>query len=226
MENLADYELWDRYPKYHKWFNKLYISELLNYKCGPSGTAPTVSDYYVVRPIYNLAGMGLGASVKWIDAGDKSAVPPGYFWCEYFKGFHYSATYKFRHGGINTSKPYWEPLHCWIGYNSSNNLTKFTKWERSSSYIPEVPREFNELSGFIINIEFKGQNPIEVHLRGSGNPDGSLDSNYNEYIPVWASDAIDIDSYIALGYTYLPDEEDMSDVYPYTTERRLGFLVK
>ncbi len=221
-----DTDAWLAYPQHRNWFNKLFVAEKMGYTCGPCGLAPQKSDYYVVRPIYNLAGMGLGASVKWINAGDKSVVPPGYFWCEYFKGFHYSATYEFCHGGIGNSKPYWKPLHCWIGYNTSNNLTKFTKWERSSSYVPEVPREFNELSSLIINIEFKGQNPIEVHLRGSGNPDGSLDSEYNEYIPVWASDTIDIDAYLALGYTYRPDEEDMSDVYPYTDERRLGFLLR
>ncbi len=51
-------------------------------------------------------------------------------------------------------------------------------------------------------------------------------SDYNEYIPVWASDFVDIDSYISKGYSYITDDEDMSDVYPYTSERRLGFLVK
>ena len=52
------------YPHHRKWFNKLYVAELFGYDCGPAGVAPTKDGTYVIRPIYNLSGMGVGAEVK------------------------------------------------------------------------------------------------------------------------------------------------------------------
>ena len=93
-----DFEAWEKYPQHHKWFDKLYLAELMGYKCGPTGTAPDVTDHYVVRPIYNLSGMGVGAKIVKIDAGDFTKVPPGYFWCEFMPGIQYSATYQWLEG--------------------------------------------------------------------------------------------------------------------------------
>lgn len=219
-EDLEDYQLWNKYSHHRLWFNKLYVAEQLGYYCGPCGTAPSISDKYIVRPIYNLAGMGLGASVKHISAKDRSATPPGYFWCQYFSGNHYSVSYSW-------SKDRWTPIHAWIGYNSEDNLTKFTRWIRTQENIPRVPSCFNVLRDVeTINIEFKDSKAIEVHLRASGNPDGSIESKYNEYIPVWQSDDCNlITEYTERGYVFINDTCDLSDVEPYTTEYRIGFLV-
>jgi hypothetical protein len=221
LNDLEDYQLWNEYKQHRLWFNKLYLAEQLGYYCGPCGTAPSISDKYIVRPIYNLAGMGLGASVKHITAKDRSATPPGYFWCEYFSGDHYSVSYTWAQNS-------WAPLHAWIGYNSEDNLTKFTRWIRTEQNIPEVPKLLNCLSDVgAINIEFKDNKIIEVHLRASGNPDGSSHTTYNEYIPVWSSDNEDmISDHISQNYTFIDDSCDMSDVLPYSTERRIGFLVR
>jgi hypothetical protein len=221
MEELEDYELWYKYPQHRLWFNKLYLSEQLNYYCGPCGTAPRRLDKYIVRPIYNLAGMGLGATVQHISAKDRSATPPGYFWCQYFSGNHYSVSYSW-------TNEMWKPIHAWVGHNSEDNLTKFTRWTRTVENIPTVPQCFNVLSDVgTINLEFKDSKPIEVHLRASGNPDGSCHSNYSEYIPVWRSDDCSLIShYQDLGYKFVNNNCDMSDVTPYTTEHRIGFLVR
>jgi hypothetical protein len=215
---LEEYELWEQFPQHRRWFNKLYVADILGYACGPSGTAPKHSGKYVIRPCYNLAGMGLGATVQHINAGNRSATPPGYFWCEYFNGDQYSATYKW-------VKNSWQCVSCWIGYNSEDNLTKFNRWIKTE-YIPPVPQCFNALSDVGgINIEFKGFKVIETHLRTSGNPDGSTDTRYSEFIPLWLEDYDDILAQYP-DYEFIPDSCDMSDVTPFSSHHRIGFLVK
>ena len=215
---IDDDELYNIYPQHRKWFSKLYIAEAMRYKCGPAGIAPKEDNTYVIRPIMNISGMGAGAEVKEIKAGDCTKVPPGYFWCEYIGGKHYSASYKF----IHATKPYWEPLSCWEGINFPINLTKFVEWKRSD-YIPEVPKIFNELCDVpIINVEFKGNSPIEVHLRDTPNP------QYDHLIPTWASDPDHMisakhDHMIANGYTWI---EAYSDGNGFLKDKRTGFWCK
>jgi len=210
----TDVEAWKKYPQHHKWFNKLYLAEQMKYKCGPSGIAPDEDGAYVVRPIYNISGMGVGARLEHIKAGDTSKVEPGYFWCEYIKGKHYSATYEFVHNVKGT----WKPISCWEGVNFPFNLSKFMEWKRST-YIPEVPRIFNELSGVgIINVEFKANLPIEVHLRQSPDP------QYDHIIPMWKDDSEHKhDHYEAHGYQWI---ESYDDADGFMIPARTGFWVK
>ena len=60
------------------------------------------SGYYCIRSIYNLYGMGLGASKVWLDTDDNSEVMnrqhPGSFYCEWFDGPHYSIDYEWNKG--------------------------------------------------------------------------------------------------------------------------------
>lgn len=209
-----DSDAWVEYPHHRKWFDKLWVANLFKYDCGPCGVAPTKTDTYVIRPIYNLSGMGVGAHVKEIEAGDSTQVPAGYFWCEFIRGKHYSATYEFVHD-IN---PYWKPISCWEGINLPINLTKFSRWERSS-YIPEVPRELNELSDVgRINVEFKGDQVIEVHLRESPDP------NYDYIVPVWSTDSKErIEHFLNHGYKYIESYEDADKQLE---NHRIGFLVR
>ena len=65
-----DCDVYVKYPKHRKWFNKLWLSEMLGYKCGPGGTDIPEDGVYVVRPIYNLGGMGAGAKVVQTAVGD------------------------------------------------------------------------------------------------------------------------------------------------------------
>jgi hypothetical protein len=207
---IHDFEAWEKYPHHHKWFNKLYLAELMGYKCGPTGLAPDVTDHYIVRPIYNLSGMGVGSKVIKIEAGDATKVPPGYFWCEFIAGIQYSATYEFVDGR-------WKSISCWQGTNDINNLSRFVSWIRST-YKPKVSSQFNELHDVgRINIEFIGDKPIEVHLRESPDP------NYDELIPVWADNSVNKEAYLSRGYRYI---ESYDDANGFLEIPRIGFLVK
>lgn len=207
---IHDFEAWEKYPHHHKWFNKLYLAELMGYKCGPTGLAPDVTDHYIVRPIYNLSGMGAGSKVIKIEAGDATKVPPGYFWCEFIAGIQYSATYEFVDGR-------WKSISCWQGTNDINNLSRFVSWIRST-YKPKVPSQFNELHDVgRINIEFIGDKPIEVHLRESPDP------NYDELIPVWADNSVNKEAYLSRGYRYI---ESYDNANGFLEIPRIGFLVK
>lgn len=217
MADLEEYELWDAYPQHRLWFNKLWLAEQLEYKCGPCGYAPRRTGEYVVRPIYNLAGMGLGAYKTRIAAGDRSQVPPGSFWCEYFDEPHYSVTYEHSYAG-------WRMVHSWHGQFDSTNLSRFNAWTQSS-HAPPLSQLFDELSDVgTINVEFRGDKPIEVHLRPSGNPDGSSEpSPYSKYVPIWSDSLEQCHSLVENGYSFLDCPETADDqlkIY------RVGFMVR
>lgn len=210
-KHMDDCEAWKKYPQYRKWFNKLYVSQLLRYHSGPCGVAPDRDGWYIVRPIYNLSGMSIGAEKKYIKAGDTSKVPPGYFWCEWFEGTHYSTTYTFEHD----LKPIWNIQSCW---SAEKDELKFTKWKRSN-HKPEVPNQLKELSGVgLINVEFIGDKVVEVHLRDTPDPD------YDEMIPIWEDDPASlVDSYEKMGYNFINSYEDADK---FLLPARIGFMVK
>lgn len=212
---IEDCDAWSKYPHHHNWFNKLFVAEQLGYSCGPCGFAPNRSDFYIVRPIYNLGGMGVGTSMVFIEENDFTKVPPGYFWCEILLGKQYSATYEF----VHDTKPYWKPISCWEGERSPGSFSRFVKWTRSLHYIPEVPRVFNVLSDVKrINVEFKGNSPFEVHLRDSPDPD------YDTLIPVWEDTPRDVvENYLQDGFVYIEGRDDSNG---FLKPARIGFLVK
>jgi len=218
---MEDTDAYIKYPQHRKWFNKLWVAETFGYKCGPAGIEIPETGTYVIRPIYNLAGMGAGATVKQLPKGDFSSVPPGYFWCEYLTGKHYSANYvwKYDRDMINGKwlQP-WKGSSCWEGTNMPVNLTKFVEWKRSD-YIPEVPDELVTLRDVNeINVEFKGNQVIEVHLRPSSDPD------YDHIIPVWASDFGKKREQMEInGYDFI---ESYDNANSYIDDARIGFLVK
>lgn len=210
-----DEDNYQKYPHHRKWFNKLWIAELFKYDCGPNAVPPSKDGTYVVRPIYNLSGMGVGATVKELKVGDKKTVPPGYFWCEFLKGKHYSANYKWKVDHITGGQ--WVGESCWEGTNMPINLSKFTEWKRSE-YIPEVPAELKELYDVKeINVEFKGNQVIEVHLRTSPDPD------YDHIIPIWKSDEGKVSHYLMHGFNFI---EFFDDADGHLKDPRVGFLVK
>jgi len=100
-----DFQCWQEY-KTQRWvFNKLEVAMKLGYDCGPAGVPITKDGYYIVRPIYNLYGMGIGAKKKYLSLKDDSEdmihhkhIPPGYFWCQWFSGKHHSVDFKKQNG--------------------------------------------------------------------------------------------------------------------------------
>jgi hypothetical protein len=214
---MNDNHAYEKYPNHRNWFNKLWVAERLGYDCGPSGVTPRETKECIVRPIYNLAGMGVGARFQTIKADNYTSVEPGYFWCERFFGRHISASFKFHHGVIGE----WKPISAFEGFiNPYEPLTKFQEWKRLGlDWVPEVPRELNELSDVdIINVEFIGGKVIEVHLRDTPDPD------YDHLIPVWASDLSIKKQYMEEnGYDFI---ESYDNADGHLKDPRIGFLVK
>ena len=211
---MQDHDAWQIYPKHRNWFNKLWVADTLGYFCGPCGFAPSRTIMAVVRPIYNLSGMGVGADVKMLEENDERSVPPGYFWVERFEGPHISATYKF-HSGVTAI---WEPLSVWQGHRSDGApLYKFNKWTRLPlKDAPPIPSELNELFDVkVINVEFIGNKIIDVHLRDTPDPD------YDEIIPVWEGEDFSFDIYSEYEFKRDPDDGD-----GFLPQKRLGFFVK
>lgn len=172
---VADAEAWNAFPHHRAWFNKLHFALRMNYLCGPCGVAPPVTNVYVVRPIYNLDGMGAGARLLQIEAQNDCKVEPGYFWCERFVGPHLSVTYRWDDGWYQTS--------AWQGFLAEGSLTRFTRWVRSTDIVtpPEICNELSDIEW--LNVEYIGEQAIEVHLRASPDPDWG-----NELIPIWADE--------------------------------------
>jgi hypothetical protein len=202
-----DVDAWNKYPQHRKYFNKLWLSEKLGYCCGPGGIPVPSAGYYIVRPIYNLRGMGLNASIQQLSPSDLSSVPPGYFWCEQFKGNQYSIDYTWQNNK-------WEQISAMQGINNQNQLYKFSKWIKTNKEI-DLPLLLNCLSDCeYINVEFIEDKIIEIHLRVSPDP-----TSYQELIPVWQGDTVNIPP----GYIWIESKDDADHLLP---QSRLGFYAK
>lgn len=205
-----DADAWATYPQHRQWFNKLFLAQQMGYYCGPSGTAPDRSGWYIVRPTYNLSGMGVGAKKKWIEANDCSACPPGYFWSEWFDGHVVSVTYKYM-----ANK--WRAINCMIGMRESTNLSRFNAWY-TYHYAPKLPAALEHLTDVEhINVEYIADKAIEVHLRGSHDPVGDV------VVPIW-QDTPDSEllPLFARGYTWISAYDDADGNLSIS---RLGFMV-
>ena len=67
-EVIEDYQVWKAYPQYRWIMDKLGVSLRLGYHAGPAGIPVERTGWYIVRPVYNPYGMGIGASKKWFDS--------------------------------------------------------------------------------------------------------------------------------------------------------------
>jgi len=155
----------------HLWlYDKLILSSKLGYLCGPVGTPVPQPHYYIVRPCVNFIGLGMGASIEYIE-DSTDHLPPGYFWCEIFEGPHLSVDY--------------QKTSCKLvveGIKSEDTLQRWDKWVKKDTKIsiPDFLR-FYSLCYEWLNVEMIGGKIIEVHLRQ--NPDFQFDNT--EFIPVW-----------------------------------------
>ena len=190
-----DFQAWQIYPK-HRWvFNKLELALRLGYDAGPACVPVTRSGKYVVRPIYNLYGMSIGAKVININimqskSMEKHAlIPPGYFWCEFFDGDQYSVDYK-RTRQPKGSQFAWEEVDTARGERDLDNLTKFKSWEKCENRNIILPDFLNSIDGVPdLNVEWIGDKVVEVHLR-TGN---DIFGKHNKVIPIWEGDDIEPD---------------------------------
>ena len=81
---MEDPDCWEKYSHLRLYFNKLWLADELKYICGPCGVPVPKDGKYIIRPIYNLTGMGIGAEIKYLKKGE-NIIKPGYFWSEFFE---------------------------------------------------------------------------------------------------------------------------------------------
>lgn len=192
-------EEWDQiHPKDIWAYNKLSLSRVLGYNCGPTGTTVTKPDFYIVRPCINLLGMGRFARKEWIEK-ETDHYHPSEFWCEVFQGPHLSVDFHQKKSNLVV-----------IGIKNTNDpLYKWRKWEKIDINI-EFPEILNELIGNYewINCEFIGNHLIEVQFRQ--NPDFRYGNSVA--IPVWDENFKENNE----NYTFIADDDYL----------RRGFFVK
>ena len=155
-------------------YNKLQLSRVLGYKCGPIGSTVPKPDFYIVRPAINFLGMGRFAEIVWIER-DTEHFHPSNFWCEVFKGEHLSVDYHYQ-----------EPKLVVRGIKDENDpLYKWQKWEKIEREV-EFPSILKNLKGNYdwINCEFIDGNLIEVHTRQNPN----FRYGNTVAIPVWGDE--------------------------------------
>lgn len=178
MYHLDGNDEWDNIHPSDLWvYNKLFISRILGYTCGPVGTTVPKSDFYIVRPSFNLLGMGRFARQEWIE-NHTDHLHPAEFWCEIFEGEHLSVDFYQKEANLvvrgtrNPEDPYY----------------KWKKWEKIDRKI-DFPKILNDLKGDYdwINCEFIDNRLIEVHFRQ--NPDFRYDNSVA--IPVWNEEKVE-----------------------------------
>ena len=152
-------------------YNKLQLSRVLEYICGPVGAKVPKPDFYIVRPSINFLGMGRFAEIKWIESSTDDLYPSN-FWCQVFKGEHLSVDFHHQEAKlvVRGTKDDNDPLYKW------------QKWEKIDKKV-EFPSILKNLKGKYdwINCEFIDGYLIEVHVRQ--NPDFRY--NNDIAIPVW-----------------------------------------
>jgi hypothetical protein len=152
-------------------YNKLFLSRVLGYTCGPAGTTVPKPDFYIVRPSFNLLGMGRFARREWINKRTDD-IHPAEFWCEIFEGEHLSVDFHEKKSKLVV-----------LGTRDSiDPYYKWKKWEKVDISI-DFPEILLDLKGNYewINCEFINGKLIEVHFRQ--NPDFRY--NNSVAIPVW-----------------------------------------
>lgn len=178
MYHLDGNDEWNNINPSDLWvYNKLFLSRVLGYTCGPAGTTVPKSDFYIVRPSFNLLGMGRFARKEWIE-NYTDYIHPSEFWCEIFTGEHLSVDFKNQESELvvrGTRDPE-DPYYKW------------KKWEKIDKKV-EFPEILKNLKGNYeyINCEFIDENLIEVHFRQ--NPDFRYQNSIA--IPVWDDETIE-----------------------------------
>jgi hypothetical protein len=178
MYHLDGNDEWNQIHPSDLWvYNKLFLSRRLGYTCGPVGTTVPKPDFYIVRPSFNLLGMGRFARFEWIE-NYTDYIHPSEFWCEIFRGEHISVDFKNKKSELVVSGT----------KNDEDPLYKWKKWQKIDKNINFPPILENLVGDYEwINCEFIGEKLIEVHFRQ--NPDFRF--NNSVAIPVWDNEKVE-----------------------------------
>lgn len=189
---------WDLIHEDDLWvYNKLFLSKKLGYLCGPTGVIVPKKGPYVVRPSFNLLGMGRYARIETL-ISTTDHLHPSEFWCEIFKGDHLSVDFYKKKSKLVVKGE----------RDESDPLYKWKKWTKIDKEIL-FPSILENLKGSYdwINCEFIGNRLIEVHFRQ--NHDFSYENSVA--IPIWEDQKIDEPDH----YRYVRDDDYL----------RKGFLI-
>ena len=178
MYNLDSSDEWNFIHPEDLWvYNKLFLNHRLGHLCGPTGVSVPYSGYYIVRPSFNLLGMGRFSRKEWIYKKTEH-FHPAEFWCEMFYGDHYSVDYQNKESKLVVlgEKDEDDPFYRW------------KKWTKINFKV-DFPDILNNLKGDYewINCEFIGNHLIEVHFRR--NPDFRYGNSVA--IPVWNDEKVE-----------------------------------
>jgi len=194
MEICYEDEVWKNIDPDHIWvLDKFILSRKLEYICGPVGMDVPEDNRYIVRPCKNALGLGIGTSLEYLQAVDCGTdhLTPGYFWCEVFKGRHFSVDYQ------------WGKIKLVVeGFKKEDTFVRWDRWEQVDD-LPAIERiiSFPKILNPIkekyewINCEFIGSRLIEVHLRKNND----FQWGNTSFIPVWEGEDINPPN----GYRYI-----------------------
>jgi len=171
VPQLGDYDVFDSIAIDDLWcMDKLILAKKLGYSCGPAGMVPLVPGQYVVRPIWNLRSMSIGATIQYLDS---DSIPDGYFWSEIFTGRHLSFDYHWGKQTLAVEGFRTDPLR----------LDRFSQWTKIDEVfaLPEILQTVADRYEWF-NVEVIGDRIIEVHFRYNPN---FVNHNATTIIPVW-----------------------------------------
>ena len=180
-------------------YNKLNLSQVLGYTCGPAGLEVPRPDFYIIRPSQNFMGMGRFTRIEYLEK-DTEHLHPGEFWCEVFEGEHLSVDF---HYGV-------PELIVKGERKESESFYKWSKWYKVERDV-KFPNILEDLKNTYewINCEFIGDKLIEVHFRRNSD----FRHGNSVAIPVWSHDEF-IDDDLSK-YKYIKDRD----------YHRLGFWI-
>lgn len=182
-------------------YNKLFLGRRLEYNCGPAGTTVPISNFYIVRPSFNLFGMSRFARKEWIEKRTDD-MHPSEFWCEIFEGEHLSVDFHFQESELVV-----------IGTrNLDGPIYKWDKWEKLNRKVefPNILRNLKKTYEWI-NCEFIDGHLIEVQFRKNPN----FRYGNSVAIPVWDENVEDLEKKYK-DYRFIEDFDG----------NRKGFFVK
>jgi hypothetical protein len=201
---MTDAEAWQCYPQLRWLYDRLQLSQALEYECGPAGTLPPRPGIWFVKPIINLNGMGVGAYAQHYDGGPGFRVRPGSFWMPHFTGRHLSIDLKRASSGWDFGLT----VECIYRNNRPFEWRKVTD-------VPELP-DIVAIDGTDIpwlNVELIGSNVIEIHLRRNHDFDAMPEAS--SVFPVWDGEPVPADM--------VADPEDADG---FLVPKRLGFVYR
>lgn len=181
-------------------YNKLQLSQVLGYTCGPAGLEVPKPGFYIIRPAINFMGMGRYSRIEQIRKSTEH-IHPGSFWCEVFEGEHLSVDFQNKQPKLIVKG----------NRDEMNKLYRWSLWKTVETAV-EFPEILNDIATRYewINCEFIGGKLIEVHFRR--NPDFRY--NNTIAIPVWKDQKV-------------PKLDESSDLIYIDDKdyRRQGFIV-